>query len=35
MTAMPGFAFSCAVAIIFAIAMYALAVRVARRATVI
>jgi ABC-2 type transport system permease protein len=32
---MPGFAFSCAVAIIFAIAMYALAVRVARRATVI
>jgi len=35
MTAMPGFAFSCAVAIIFAVAMYALAVRVARRATVI
>jgi ABC-2 type transport system permease protein len=31
---MPGFAFSCAVAIVFAMAMYAMAVRVARRATV-
>ena len=30
---MPGFAFSCAVAIVFAIATYAMAARAARRAT--